>query len=114
MWTVIETAGGVFSPLSASATNFDLAQALEPAIWLLVAADALGVLHDVSATLQAMRARARLPDYVVLSGAREADRSTGTNAAELTALRIATVHAVLARDDDRGIEPLVELLCRQT
>jgi dethiobiotin synthetase len=110
IWTVVESAGGVFSPLSMSASNFDLAQALEPAIWLLVAADALGVLHDVSATMQALRARSRLPDHVVLSGAREPDPSTGTNAAELAALGIVTPRAVLARNDDRGIEPLVDLL----
>ena len=109
-WSVVETAGGVFSPLSARTTNFDLALAMEPAIWILVAADALGVLHDVSATLQAMRARNREPDHVVLSGAREPDASTGTNSAELRALDIAVTSAVLARNDDRGIESLVELL----
>src|SRR6202000_2887278 len=89
-WVIIETAGGVFSPLSPAKTNFDLALALEPALWVLVAADSLGVLHDVSATLQAMRARKRAPDHVILSGAREPDASTGPNAAELQALGIAT------------------------
>ena len=109
-WSVIETAGGVFSPLSAAATNFELALSLEPAIWVLVAADALGVLHDVSATLQAMRARGREPDHVVLSGAREPDASTGRNAAELAALGIAAPSAVLARNDDRGVHSLVDRL----
>lgn len=113
IWTVIESAGGVFSPLSMSTTNFDLAQALEPAIWLLVAADRLGVLHDVSATMQALQGRARLPDHVVLSVAHEPDPSTGTNAAELAALGIVTPRAVLARNDDRGIEPLADLLLAQ-
>ena len=109
-WSVVETAGGVFSPLNSGATNFDLARALEPATWVLVAADALGVLHDVSATLQAMVARGRPPDHVVLSAARPADASTGRNAAELATLGIVQPSAVLARDDDRGIEPLVERL----
>ena len=109
-WSVVETAGGVFSPLSPTATNFDLALALEPAIWVLVAPDALGVLHDLSATLQAMRARGRTPDHVVLSGAREPDSSTGSNAAELEALGIVATSAVLARNDDRGIASLVERL----
>lgn len=112
-WTVVETAGGVFSPLSSAATNFDLAQALEPAIWILVAADGLGVLHDVSATLQAMRARGRTPDHVVLSGAREPDASTGSNAAELATLGICRVSALLARNDDRGITALVDALCER-
>ena len=54
-WTIVETAGGVFSPLATGITNFDLALRLEPASWVLVAADALGVLHEVTATLKAMR-----------------------------------------------------------
>ncbi|HEY5375274.1 MAG TPA: dethiobiotin synthase [Polyangiaceae bacterium] len=113
-WSVVETAGGVFSPLSQTASNFDLALALDPAIWVLVAADALGVLHDVSAALQAMRARNRAPDHIVLSAARAPDASTGTNAAELTALGIATPSAVLSRGDDQGVDSLVALLLGQT
>ncbi|MEO7038104.1 MAG: dethiobiotin synthase [Polyangiaceae bacterium] len=109
-WSVIETAGGVFSPLADRATNFELGLALDPAIWILVAADALGVLHDLSATLQAMRARSRGPDHVVLSAAREPDASTGCNNAELDTLGIASTSAVLARNDDRGIASLVERL----
>ena len=107
---MVETAGGVFSPLNVSSTNFDLALALEPAVWVLVAADALGVLHDVSATLQAMSARGRLPDHIVLSAARAADASTGSNAAELCTLGVVQPSAVLARNEHRGIEPLVDRL----
>ena len=107
---VIETAGGVFSPLAPGVTNFELAMALEPAQWVLVAADALGVLHDVTATLKAMRAAGREPDHLVLSGAREPDASTGRNAAELATLGIAQVTAVLARNDDRGVSALVDRL----
>ncbi len=115
IWSIVETAGGVFSPLSNTATNLDLALALEPATWsALVAADALGVLHDVSATLQAMRSRNRAPDHLVLSAARAPDASTGTNAAELAALGIATPSAVLARDDDRGLDAFAALLLKQT
>jgi dethiobiotin synthetase len=114
IWSIVETAGGVFSPLSETATNLDLALALEPATWVLVAADALGVLHDVSATLQAMRARNRAPDHLVLCAARAPDASTGTNATELAALGIATPSAVLARDDDRGVEAFAALLLKQS
>jgi dethiobiotin synthetase len=114
IWSIVETAGGVFSPLSDTATNLDLALALEPATWVLIAADALGVLHDVSATLQAMRARNRAPDHLVLCAARARDASTGTNAAELAALGIATPSAVLARDDDRGLDAFAALLLKQT
>lgn len=107
---VIETAGGVFSPLGFGIANFELAQALEPALWVLVAANSLGVLHEVSATLKAMRACGREPDHLVLSGAHEPDASTGGNAAELSTLGIATPSAVLARNDDNGIEALLDRL----
>lgn len=110
LWTIVETAGGVFSPLSREARNFELALALGEATWLLVAADGLGVLHDVTATLTALRALGREPDHVVLSAAREPDLSTGSNARELAALGIVTPSAVLARNDDSGIAELVDRL----
>jgi dethiobiotin synthetase len=114
VWSIVETAGGVFSPLSLETTNYDLACALEPAIWVLVGADALGVLHELSATVQAMRARGRVPEHVVLSAAREPDASTGSNARELGALGIVTPTAVLERNDDQGIQDLVQrLVARQ-
>jgi hypothetical protein len=91
-------------------SNFELARALEPSIWLLVAADALGVLHEISATLKAMRASGREPDHLVLSGAREPDASSGGNAAELATLGIARASAVLARNDDRGVSALLDRL----
>lgn len=110
LWSVVETAGGVFSPLAPRTANFELAQRLDPAVWVLVAADALGVLHEVSATLKAMRACGRAPDHLVLSGAREPDASTGGNAAELSTLGIATPSAVLARNDDSGVTALLDRL----
>jgi dethiobiotin synthetase len=91
---LVETAGGAFSPLGAGITNVDLARALEPALWLLVAPDSLGVLHDVTATLRALP---RSPDAVVLSGARAPDQSTGSNAAELSRLGISEVLEVLLK-----------------
>ena len=92
--TLVELAGGALSPLARGSTNVDLARALEPAIWLLVAPDSLGVLHDVSAT---QRALPRMPDAVVLSSARAPDASSGSNADELTALGIAQVLEVVPR-----------------
>ncbi|MGC4090744.1 MAG: dethiobiotin synthase [Polyangiaceae bacterium] len=97
-WCVIETAGAVLSPLNVGCTNLDLARALEPAIWVLVAADALGTLHDTRATVEALAARGRPADYLVLSAAR-VDHSTGTNADEMRLLGIANPSAVLARDE---------------
>jgi dethiobiotin synthetase len=98
-FTVIESAGGLFTPLAPGLTNWDLARALDPSVWVLVAPDSLGVLHETTATLEAARARGRAPDFVVLSAARAADASTGTNAAELESLGIATPVAVLAHGD---------------
>lgn len=90
--TLVELAGGAFSPLAADVTNVELATALGPAVWLLVAPDSLGVLHDLTATLRSMP---RPPDAVVLSRARRPDASTGTNALELQRLGIAEVLEVI-------------------
>jgi dethiobiotin synthetase len=109
-FTLIETAGAVLSPLTQKLTNLNLAQALEPAIWILVAPDSLGVLHDLTATLLAMRTLARPPDFIALSAAREPDASTGTNADQLQHLGIATVHSTLGRDATTGLESLAQAL----
>jgi dethiobiotin synthetase len=97
---IVETAGGLFSPLAEGVTNWDFARGLEPALWLLVAPDALGVLHDLTVTLEVMKSRGRSPDHVLLSAAREPDASTGTNADELVRLGIAQPSARFARHDE--------------
>jgi dethiobiotin synthetase len=89
--TLIESAGGVLSPLGPGLTNLALAEALGPASWLVVAPDSLGVLHDLSATLRVLP---RVPEAVVLSCARPADASTGSNARELQRLGISEIAAV--------------------
>jgi dethiobiotin synthetase len=111
-WQVVETAGGAFSPLNATECNVDFALALDPSIWVVVAPDALGVLHDVRAALLAMRAVGREPDYLVLSAARSHDASSGTNAAELPRVGLPKPVAVLRRGDDgqKALEPLVRKL----
>jgi dethiobiotin synthetase len=111
-WSLVETAGGALSPLTPTVSNAELALALEPAIWILVAPDALGVLHDVRATLLALRHHAREPDFIVLSAARAKDASTGTNAAELSRLRIAEPIASLSRraNPRRALARLVSAL----
>jgi dethiobiotin synthetase len=112
-FVLVESAGGCLSPLAKGFTNADLALALEPAIWILVAPDSLGVLHDVSATLAGLASRNRLPDHVVLSAAREPDASTGTNGAELRELGIVTPAAVARRGDDHSLDGFAETLVRQ-
>src|SRR5271155_4051712 len=65
-WVLVETAGALLSPLAPGLTNLDLTVALEPTAVVLVAPDRLGVLHDVTAALFAMRhLEPRLPDPVV-------------------------------------------------
>src|SRR5262249_40354660 len=81
--TLIESARGLCSPLGQDITNFDLARGLDPAAWLLVAPDSLGVLHDLTATLRAARSLGRVPDAIALCRARPPDASTGTNAEEV-------------------------------
>lgn len=81
--SLIETAGGAFTPLSEAAICADLARALAPAFVVLVAPDALGVLHDVSASLLGLHAVGCPVDAVALSESRPDDASTGTNSREL-------------------------------
>jgi dethiobiotin synthetase len=95
--SVIETAGGLFSPLTERLTNFDLVQALAPTGVLLVAPDRLGVLHDVTATLGLASARGLHLSGVALSTPEVADASTGHNASELARLGVASPLAVFPR-----------------
>ncbi len=82
--SLVESAGGAFSPLCNGFFNVDLQQLLNPSIRLLIAPDSVGVLHDVNACLRAMQgAGVPLPHVLVLSGARSADATTGTNRSEL-------------------------------
>jgi hypothetical protein len=109
LWSIVESAGALFSPLGPSATNFELASALEPAFWVLVAPDALGVLHDVRVTWEACARRGLVPDFLVLSGARTADASTGTNADELRTLGIADPLQTLQHGSE-DLSPLARAL----
>lgn len=109
---VIETAGGVFSPLSESATNFELACTLGEACWILVAPDRLGVLHDVTSTLRAMAALGRRPDLLVLSAPAQPDLSTGSNAAELRRLGLTSPIIELGRDQPLALVTLREASLR--
>jgi len=95
-WVIVETAGGLLSPLGPGLTNLDLTRSLTPHVVILVALDRLGVLHEVAAGVLALRTLA--PELrelaVVLQAPAAADLSTGTNAAELVAL--GTVRHVFA------------------
>jgi dethiobiotin synthetase len=93
---VVETAGGLFTPLGPTITNVDLVRALACPI-VLVAPDRLGVLHDLGATLAGARSAQLFEPIVVLSAPASPDPATGTNADELETLRIALVEATFPR-----------------
>lgn len=105
-WTVVESAGALLSPLGGGLTNLDLARSLAPDALLLVALDRLGVLHELSACLLALRVLG--PDMpvpvVVLQAPAQTDASTGTNAAELATLGIASPVLSVPRGDALGPE----------
>lgn len=103
-WTIIETAGGLLSPLAPSLTNLDLLQMLEPDLILLVGLDRLGTLHDVSACLLALAsAPAGWPrPAVVLQTPEVADLSTGTNAEELVTLGLVRHVTLIPRGEPTG------------
>lgn len=90
---LIESAGGLLSPLGPGCSNLDWIGHLCPDVLWLVALDRLGVLHDVSACRVALQSSAQtLPEpWVILQSPEHPDDSTGTNAAELESLGLARV-----------------------
>jgi dethiobiotin synthetase len=83
---LVELPGGLFTPLTPSALNVDLAAALRPDRLLLVAPDRLGVLHDVIAAARAARAHPLRIDGIVLVTPESPDSATGHNAADIPSL----------------------------
>jgi dethiobiotin synthase len=107
-FTLIESAGAVFSPLTDTTVNADALDWFEPTTVVLVAADRLGVLSEVEAALRALHhkcgtethetthpketqagRRGGAPPYavpvdvIVLNAPNEPDTSTGLNQTEL-------------------------------
>lgn len=81
---IVEGAGGLFSPISRSMLNIDLAKRIDPDEITLVAANRLGVIHQVVATCEAARHRGVTINRIVLSQVTAAvDDSIATNAAEI-------------------------------
>ena len=98
-WVLVETAGGLLSPLDAGITNLDLTRALRPAVVLLVGLDRLGVLHEISACCLALKVLAAelRQMVVVLQPPPTPDASTSTNAVELVGLGIVRQAFVMPR-----------------
>lgn len=95
---VVETAGGLFSPLGDTAVNLDLVRALEPCNFVLVVADRLGALHDALSAVTAARAVHRAPDLICMNVQDDAALQLG-NTSELRRLLtdLAVIQAPLAR-----------------
>ncbi|MEM6788910.1 MAG: dethiobiotin synthase [Myxococcota bacterium] len=117
--TLVETAGGLLSPLSETATNLDLMVALAPTEVVLVVGNRLGALHDARACMMALAAvgwqRSRV--VVALSDAMPAKgRPMATNGAELRTLGVVSRLVRVAHgkvDGDagrRGGEELVAMV----
>lgn len=96
---LVETAGGLFTPLSPMTNNADLVRALAPCSVVLVALDRLGVLHDLGAAMAAARSMGLPRPHIVLSAPSSADESTGTNADEIAAVGLGRVVAVFPRNE---------------
>lgn len=110
---IVESAGGLYSPLSDDETNADVAIAYaRSALVVLVAPDRLGVLHDVGACMRAAEADGITIAAVALSAPAQADASTGTNAAEIERLGLAESVVVFPRarvEDDATKRAALEL-----
>jgi dethiobiotin synthetase len=105
---VIESAGGAFSPVTDELSNRDLAMHFGDAEWILVAPDRLGVLHDLRATLLAMTAAGRSPDWIVLNAPERADASSGTNAEELARIGIQIPIICVGRHEPSALTALLD------
>ncbi len=81
---VVEGAGGLFSPLADDLLNVDLVRQFDPARLLIVAANRLGVVHQVLATCEAARHRGVQPAGIVLCRRDPGEeRSLASNAAQI-------------------------------
>jgi len=94
---LVELPGGAFSPLTEAACCADFARSLAGVRTLLVAADHLGVLHEIGSTTRACAAIGLPVDGVILSAPEVADSATGHNAVELRHVTSSSLVAALPR-----------------
>lgn len=80
---LVELPGGLYTPLAERFRNIDAILAIAPDVTLLVAANRLGVLHDVGAALAAASSAGVTVSCVGLSEPSTPDVSTASNAREL-------------------------------
>ena len=86
--TVVETAGGLMSPLAEGENNLTLAVKLAPDHVVLVACNGLGVLHDVASAVHLLRAHGLARPTVILCDPEALDASSESNLRELRLLDI--------------------------
>jgi dethiobiotin synthetase len=81
---IVEGAGGLFSPLADGLLNIDLAKQFDSAKLLIVAANRLGVIHQVLATCEAGKQNGITPSGIILcQPTPDSDESVSTNRAEI-------------------------------
>ena len=97
---VVELAGGLFTPLGPGIDNATLALALEPDSVVLVAVDALGVLHNTRAAAIAAAARGLPRTHLALIEPSAHDASTGHNAPPLLTSFVSIVPVARARREE--------------
>lgn len=97
---LVETAGGLCTPLTQTIWNLHLATSLPHHVSVLVAPNRLGVIHEVLSCVSLMRHSGLRPPRIVLTGAGSADASTPTNVEE-----VATITGLVTCHFERG-EPL--------
>ena len=90
LWTdgfdvrIVEGAGGLFSPLADGVLNIDFAQQFDAARLILVAANRLGVIHQVLAGCEGAQQRGvRVRGIILCQIAEAADDSVNTNESEI-------------------------------
>lgn len=110
---LVEGAGGFYSPIASSVLNADLAQALAFPV-LVVAADRLGVIHQVLTTLEAVIRRGLHPVAVVLNQTRP-EPSPMDNLEDLRNFSQVPVYPVplVAPEEEATLEHALLPVCEQ-
>ncbi len=81
---IVEGAGGLFSPLAEGVLNIDLAEQFPASKVIIVAANRLGVIHQVIATCDAAKHHGIHPSGIVLCQTKQvADASVTSNRSEI-------------------------------
>jgi dethiobiotin synthetase len=92
---VVETAGGLLSPIARDRSNLDLALALDPVGVVVVAPDRLGALHEIASARAVLDPRGAWERAsVVFSAAGTLDAASGTHVDEMAWLGWGTALAM--------------------